>query len=205
MSGTPASMAAPNAGSGARLHRDRRNPGDPGGQFATSDIGDAPVLPELLDEITRTADRQRHRRRRLRHPQVPRRHRRSGCRGVIPPRKNAKPWKPDTAGAVARNGILHLEARRADHMATMERLSSPKPCRDKMHCVKLLGQRLSARNSTVRSRIPGARCRLNGFAARNTRHRGRRIGLSGKGKLRPSADLCNKALMPVRSTSRWHR
>ena len=28
----------------------------------------------------------------------------------------------------------------------MERLPPPKPCRNKMHCVKLLGQRLMARD-----------------------------------------------------------
>ena len=29
-----------------------------------------------------------------------------GAHAVIPPRKNAKPWKPSTAGAIARNEAL---------------------------------------------------------------------------------------------------
>jgi hypothetical protein len=29
-----------------------------------------------------------------------------GAAAIIPPRKNAKPWKPDTAGAIARNEAL---------------------------------------------------------------------------------------------------
>jgi hypothetical protein len=29
----------------------------------------------------------------------------------IPPRKNVKPWKPDTAGAIARNGLLPTSKR----------------------------------------------------------------------------------------------
>jgi hypothetical protein len=29
-----------------------------------------------------------------------------GAHAVIPPRKNAKPWKPDSAGAIARNEAL---------------------------------------------------------------------------------------------------
>lgn len=34
-----------------------------------------------------------------------------GAAAVIPPRKNAKPWKPDTPGAVARNEILRTSKR----------------------------------------------------------------------------------------------
>jgi hypothetical protein len=30
-----------------------------------------------------------------------------GARAVIPPRKNAKPWKTVTAGAITRNEALH--------------------------------------------------------------------------------------------------
>jgi hypothetical protein len=33
------------------------------------------------------------------------------AQAVIPPRKNAKPWKPDTAGAVARNETLRTSRR----------------------------------------------------------------------------------------------
>jgi hypothetical protein len=34
-----------------------------------------------------------------------------GVAAIIPPRKNAKPWKPDTAGAIARNEILRISKR----------------------------------------------------------------------------------------------
>ena len=34
-----------------------------------------------------------------------------GAAAIIPPRKNAKPWKPDTAGAIARNEILRTPKR----------------------------------------------------------------------------------------------
>jgi hypothetical protein len=34
-----------------------------------------------------------------------------GAAAIIPPRKNAKPWKPDTAGAVARNEALRASRR----------------------------------------------------------------------------------------------
>ena len=34
-----------------------------------------------------------------------------GAAAIIPPRKNAKPWKPDTAGAVARNEALRASKR----------------------------------------------------------------------------------------------
>ena len=34
-----------------------------------------------------------------------------GAAAVIPPRKNAKPWKPDTTGAIARNEALRASTR----------------------------------------------------------------------------------------------
>lgn len=49
--------------------------------FTTSDVGDAPMLPELLDQIPLDQEITSHRRWCLRHPQVPRRHRRPwSCR-----------------------------------------------------------------------------------------------------------------------------
>jgi hypothetical protein len=96
-------------------------------EFTTSNIGDAPMLPELLDQIPPDQEiasgEPRERRRRLRHPQVPRRHRRTprcrvraftrtdGIHALTPPRKNAKPWTPDSPGAVARNEILRTSRR----------------------------------------------------------------------------------------------
>ena len=69
-----------------------------------SNIGDAPMLPELLSQIppdqqigSVTADGAYDTRKC--HDAI------ADCNAhaVIPPRKNAKPWKPTTAGAIARN------------------------------------------------------------------------------------------------------
>ena len=76
-------------------------------EFTTSDIGDAPMLPELLDQIppdqeiaSVTADGAFDTRKC--HDAIAAR----GAAAIIPPRKNAKPWKPDTPGAIARNEAL---------------------------------------------------------------------------------------------------
>ena len=80
-------------------------------EFTTSEIGDAPMLPELLDQIppqqeiaTVTADGAFDTRKC--HDAIAAR----GAAAIIPPRKNAKPWKPGTAGAVARNEILRTDS-----------------------------------------------------------------------------------------------
>jgi hypothetical protein len=117
-------------------------------EFTTSDIGDAPMLPELLDQIppdqeiaTVTADGAFDIRKC--HDAIAARR----AAAIIPPRKNAKPWKPDTAGAIARNDILRTSKRVG---RTIWRRWSGYHRRSraetKMHCVKLLGQRLSARD-----------------------------------------------------------
>ena len=117
-------------------------------EFTTSDVGDAPMLPELLDQIpaeqeiaTVTADGAFDTRKC--HDAIAAR----GAAAIIPPRKNAKPWKPDTAGAIARNEILRTSKRVG---RTIWRRWSGYHRRSraetKMHCVKLLGQRLSARD-----------------------------------------------------------
>ena len=70
-----------------------------------------------------------------------------GAAAIIPPRKNAKPWKPDTPGAIARNEALRASRRFG---RTIWRRWSGYHRRSrvetKMHCVKLLGQRLAARD-----------------------------------------------------------
>ena len=70
-----------------------------------------------------------------------------GAVAVIPPRRNAKPWKAVTAGAVARNEALRASKylgralwRRWSGYHRRSRVET------KMHCVKLLGQRLMARD-----------------------------------------------------------
>lgn len=85
-----------------------------------SDVGDAPMLPELLSQIPADQDiasvtapshgLQANRCRatdgaydtRKCHDAIAER----GAAAVIPPRKNAKPWKAVTAGAAARNEAL---------------------------------------------------------------------------------------------------
>ena len=69
-------------------------------EFTTSGVGDAPMLPEFLDQIAPdqeiasvTADGAFD---------TPKCHDAIAARSaaaIIPPRKNAKPWKPDSAGA----------------------------------------------------------------------------------------------------------
>lgn len=65
----------------------------------------------------------------------------------LPPRRNAKPWKTVTAGAIARNEALRASKylgralwRRWSGYHRRSRVET------KMHCVKLLGQRLMARD-----------------------------------------------------------
>jgi len=157
-----ASTVAPNGGSGARTISiarqangtfaergiDEKSLEIRAAEFTTSDIGDAPMLPELLDQIppdqeigSVTADGAFDTRKC--HDAIAAR----GAAAIIPPRKNAKPWKPDTAGAVARNEILRTSKRVG---RTIWRRWSGYHRRSraetKMHCVKLLGQRLAARD-----------------------------------------------------------
>ena len=117
-------------------------------EFTTSNVGDAPMLPELLDQIppeqgiaTVTADGAFDNRKC--HDAIAAR----GAAAIIPPRKNAKPWKPDTAGAIARNEILR--AMKQVGRTIWRRWSGyhrRSRAETKMNCVKLLGQRLSARD-----------------------------------------------------------
>lgn len=117
-------------------------------EFTTSDIGDAPMLPERLDQIppgqeiaTVTADGAFDTRKC--HDAIEA----GGADAIIPPRKNAKLWKPDTAGAIARNEIPHASKRVG---RTIWRRWSGYHRRSraetKMHCVELLGQCLSTRD-----------------------------------------------------------
>ena len=76
-------------------------------ELITSDVGDAPTLPELLDQIPPDqeianviADGAFDNRKC--HDAIAAR----GAAAIIPPRKNARPWKPDTPSAVAPNESL---------------------------------------------------------------------------------------------------
>ena len=117
-------------------------------EFTTSDVGDAPVLPELLDQIppdqeiaSVTAEGAFATRKC--HDAIAAR----GAAAIMPPRKNGKPWKADSAGAIARNEALRASRRFG---RTIWRRWSGYHRRSraetKMHCVKLLGQRLTARD-----------------------------------------------------------
>jgi hypothetical protein len=131
-------------------------------------VGDAPILPELLDQIppdqeiaSVTADGDFDTRKC--HDAIAER----GAAAIIPPRKNAKPWKADSAGAIARNEALH--ASRRFGRTIWRRWSSyhrRSRVETKMHCVKLLGQRLAPRDfdrqvTEFQMRVVA----LNGFTA----------------------------------------
>jgi len=70
-----------------------------------------------------------------------------GAAAVIPPRRNAQPWREITAGAAARNAALR--ASRHFGRAIWRRWSGyhrRSRAETKMLCVKRLGQRLMARD-----------------------------------------------------------
>jgi len=80
----------------------------PRGEVTTSNVGDAPMLPELHAQIppdqnigSVTADGTYDTRKC--HDAIAAR----DAHAVIPPRKNAKPWKPMSAGAIARNEAVN--------------------------------------------------------------------------------------------------
>jgi hypothetical protein len=113
-----------------------------------SNIGDAPVLPDLLNQVpphqdigSVTADGAYDTRKC--HEAIAARN----AHAVIPPRKNAKPWKPTSAGAIARNDAVNAQRylgrtlwRRWSGYHRRSRVET------KMHCLKLMGQSLMARD-----------------------------------------------------------
>ena len=172
-------------------------------KFTTSDMGDAPMLPELLDQIppdqeiaSVTADGAFDTRKC--HDAIAAR----GAAAIIPPRKNAKPWTPDTAGAIARNDILR-PSRRVGRTIWRRWSGYHRRSRaeTKMHCVKLLRPRLSARDfdrqvAEFQLRV-AVRNGFTGLGIPVTEAVGR--GCLGKGLLQPSADLGNRVLLCVSS------
>ena len=113
-----------------------------------SHIGDAPILPDLLKQIPPeqeigfvTADGAYDTRKC--HDAIADR----GAQAVIPTRKNAKLWKPTSVGAVARNEVVRSSKylgralwRKWSGYHRRSRVET------KMHCIKLLGQGLMARD-----------------------------------------------------------
>ncbi|PYG32256.1 DDE family transposase, partial [Pelagimonas varians] len=118
------------------------------GEVTTNTVGDAPMLPELLNQIpddqdigSVTADGAYDTRKC--HDAIAAR----GAHAVIPPRRNAKPWKPTSAGAIARNEAVN--ASRYLGRALWRQWSGyhrRSRVETKMHCVKLMGQSLMARD-----------------------------------------------------------
>ena len=116
-------------------------------EVTSGNIGDALVLPELLNQIPPdqviggvTADGA-YDTRECHEAIVARK-----AQAVIPPRKNAKPWKPTSAGAMARNEAVN--ARRYPGRALWRRWSGyhrRSRVETRMHRVKLPGQSLMAR------------------------------------------------------------
>ncbi len=117
-------------------------------EVTSSSIGDSPMLPGLLSQIAPiqeigsvTADGAYDTRKC--HDAIAARN----AHAVIPPRKNAKLWKPDTPGAKARNEAVrsskYLGRALWRQLTGYHRRSRVET---KMHCMKLLGQRLSSRD-----------------------------------------------------------
>ena len=153
-------------------------------EFTSSDVGDAPMLPELLKQIppdqpiaSVTADGAFDTRKC--HDAIAQR----GAAAIIPPRRNAKPWTPDRSGAIARNEALRASKRfgrtiwrrwsgyhrrqpRRDNDPLRE-AAGPAPGRE--------GLPASGR------RVPGPCCRPERLhCPRPTRHRIRGVSLSGE-------------------------
>jgi transposase len=70
-----------------------------------------------------------------------------GASAVIPPRRNAQPWKPTTAGAIARNDALRASKYMGRALwRNLSKYHRRSRVETKMHCMKLLGQRVMARD-----------------------------------------------------------
>ena len=112
-----------------------------------------------------------------------------GADAVIPPRRNAKPWEKDSPGVEARNEALRAIKRLG---RTIWRRWSGYHRRSraetKMNCMKLLGQKLMARDFDRQTAELHARHRHPQplYRARHPRHTTRRLTAAGKGEARPS-------------------
>jgi hypothetical protein len=131
-----------------RLGIDERTPEVRAIEVATSDIGDAPMPPELLGQIAPhhevasvAADGACDTRRR--HDAIAAR----GAAAVVPPRRTARPWKETAAGAAARDEALrasrHLGRAIRRGWSGHRRRSRAET---KMPCTKPMGRRLMARD-----------------------------------------------------------
>lgn len=117
-------------------------------EVTTCNVGDAPMLPELLDQILPghnigavTADGACDTRKC--HGAIAARN----AHAIIPPRKNVKSWHPTFAGAIARNETVNASRylgraiwQRWSGYHRLSRVGS------EMHCKKLIGQSLMVRD-----------------------------------------------------------
>lgn len=137
-------------------------------EVTSNSVGDAPMLPELLSQVPDdqeigmvTADGAYDTR--ACHNAIANR----GAHAVIPTRRNAKPWKPTTSGAEARNEILR--ATKYLGRAIWRRWSGyhrRSLVETKMHCVKLLGDDIMAREFDRQvTELQVRAVVLNGFTA----------------------------------------
>lgn len=142
-------------------------------EVTSSSIGDAPILPDLLNQIPPDQEKGSvtgdgaYDTRKCYDAIVAR-----NANAVIPPRKNAKLWKPDTPGARARNEAVrsskYLGRALWRQLTGYHRRSR---IEEEMHCVKLLGQRLSARDFDRQvAEIQIRAAILNGFTALGIPH-----------------------------------
>jgi hypothetical protein len=116
-------------------------------------VGDAQVLPDLLNQIPRDEQIESlsgdgaYDAKKVHHATADR-----GAEAIIPVRKNGKPWKENTPGAQARNETLRAVKRLG--RAIWKKWSGyhrRSLVETKMRCFKLLGERVKARifNSQV--------------------------------------------------------
>ena len=131
-------------------HRDRReNLEIRAAEFTISDIVDAPYAARAAgpdharaEDRTATVTANGASDTRKCHDAIAAR----GAAASIPPRDNAKPRKPDTAGAIARHEILRTSERVGTTiLRRWSRYHRRSRAENKMHCVKLISQPLSAR------------------------------------------------------------
>ena len=153
-------------------------------EITGSNVGDAPMLPELLDQIPAdveigsiTADGA-YDTRKCDDAVADR-----GAHAVIPPRKNAKPWKRSNRGRYRpERGAARIEIPRPRDLAKVERLPPPKPRRDEDALREAAGA--EPHGTRLRSsgrRTPGPRRRAQWLhRPRHTCHRAR--GTSGSGE-----------------------
>lgn len=116
-------------------------------EVTDNSVGDAPMLPELLgqippDEAVASVSADGAYDTKACHAAIVHR----GAQAVIPPRKNAQPWKAAVVGALARNEALQACCRLGRSIwkkwSGYHRRSLVET---KMHCFKRLGERVMAR------------------------------------------------------------